>query len=378
MPNEEYISGDYYVNGKKTSPRVITKTVYDTENFESPMRLNDLLKIQGITFGSLETNANKVEIKVSENYPKCNFICLVATNDIILDNKWYYQDKPIAISNNNNLYNITANDIVFIMITSDQKSLFVLNVYHESNSLYTGSAYHNNIYRGKNLGNNVTPQQYAVISNGTFDGLFIGDYWEINNIKWRIAAFDYYYNTGYKSGAPNSGACLTHHVVIVPDTILYNARMNDTDTTEGAYLNSKMKTEYLNQAITTIESAFGAEHILEYNAIFENATTNGVPSAGMWTSTKVDLMTQCNVYGVRIFTFGSEDRTPPVPYNYTIDKTQFPLFRLDVSKINIRQSYWLRDCAGSPQFAYCYCYGYANCFRASNSLGVRPAFAIKS
>lgn len=36
---------------------------------------------------------------------------------------------------------------------------------------------HRNIYRGKNLGSSVTSAQKTAINNGSFDDLFIGDYW---------------------------------------------------------------------------------------------------------------------------------------------------------------------------------------------------------
>lgn len=51
---------------------------------------------------------------------------------------------------------------------------------------------HNGIYRGKFLGNSVTAAQYAAIAAGTFEDLYIGDYWTIGGVNWRIAAFDYY------------------------------------------------------------------------------------------------------------------------------------------------------------------------------------------
>ena len=37
------------------------------------------------------------------------------------------------------------------------------------------AGFHNSVYRGKYLGSSVTAEQYAQISAGTFDDLFIGD-----------------------------------------------------------------------------------------------------------------------------------------------------------------------------------------------------------
>ena len=88
---------------------------------------------------------------------------------------------------------------------------------------------HNSIFRGKYLGSSVTAAQYAAIKAGTFDDLFIGDYWTINGINWRIAAFDYYLGTG-------STALATHHAVIVPDTGLDAQKMNDSSATTGGWI----------------------------------------------------------------------------------------------------------------------------------------------
>ena len=49
---------------------------------------------------------------------------------------------------------------------------------------------HRNIFRGKNLGSAVTEEQKTAIQSGTFDDLFVGDYWEIDGVKWRIVDMD--------------------------------------------------------------------------------------------------------------------------------------------------------------------------------------------
>lgn len=89
--------------------------------------------------------------------------------------------------------------------------------------LFSNAGAHNAIYRGKSLGSTVTTAQYAAIKAGTFDDLYIGDYWTIGGVNYRIAAFDYYLNSGDTN-------CTTHHVVIVPDTCLYNAQMHNTSS----------------------------------------------------------------------------------------------------------------------------------------------------
>lgn len=235
--------------------------------------------------------------------------------------------------------------------------------------LFNNAGAHNAIYRGKNLGTSVTATQWAAIANGTFADLYIGDYWVIGGVNWRIAAFDYYYKTGDTS-------CTTHHVVIVPDTNLYTHVMNDTNITTGGYIGSKMYTEGLAQAKTQINSAFGSSHILSHRQFLVNAVTNGKPSGGSWYDSTVELMTEQNVYGGKIFGAGNDGST--VPYLYTIDKSQFPLFAHDPSMISNRQWFWLRDVVSAANFANVGTGGDAYYGRASADDGVRPAFSIKS
>ena len=63
-------------------------------------------------------------------------------------------------------------------------------------------------------------------------------------------------------------------------------------------------------------------------------------------------------------------------HNYTVEKSQLPLFALNPAAIVTRYDYWLRDVVTAAYFAFVYAYGYANLGSASRSYGVRPAFCI--
>ena len=237
---------------------------------------------------------------------------------------------------------------------------------------YPGAGAHNSIFRGKNLGSSVTSAQWNAIKAGTFDDLYIGDYWEIGGVDWRIAAFDYYLHTG-------DTECTAHHIVIVPDTDLYAAKMNDTNTTEGGYVGSAMYKSNLAQAGTAIESAFGADHILSHRNYLTNAVSNGAPSGGAWFDRKWDLMTERNVYGNSVFAPATDGTKDPwsAMHNYTVDKSQFPLFALRPDMQSTRHAWcWLRDVVSAVLFAGIASSGYANYLYASNAYGVRPAFCI--
>ena len=232
--------------------------------------------------------------------------------------------------------------------------------------LFNNAGAHNAIYRGKSLGSSVTTAQYSAISAGTFDDMYIGDYWTIGGANYRIAAFDYYLNCGDTS-------CTKHHVVLVPDTCLYNHVMNDTNITTGAYVGSKMYTEGLEQAKTSIKAAFSG-HVLSKRIYLSNATANGRASAGAWCDSEVDLMCEHMVYGNGVFSPVSDGTT--IPNNYRVEKSQLPLFQHEPSRICNRVSWWLRDVISASLFARVDNDGNAYYSTASNSHGVRPAFCI--
>ena len=234
----------------------------------------------------------------------------------------------------------------------------------DNDFLNTGNAgFHNSIYRGKSLGTSVSSTQWTAIQNGTFDDMFIGDYWTINGIKWVIAHFDYYYNIGDTNFA-------THHVCVVPESNLYNHVMNDENTTEGGYESSKMRTTGLANALASVQSAFGSTHVKSHRIYICNTVTDGVESAGEWVdSAGVELMTEIQVYGTKIRALAS--------HIATTQKEQLALFALEPKELNRRISYWLQDAVGSAYFAYVNYAGDAgNGFASSTYVGVSPLSII--
>jgi hypothetical protein len=307
--------------------------------------------------------------------------------------------------------------------------------------VFPNAGSHNSIYRGKYLGDEVTADQYIAIAAGTFDDMYIGDYWIIHDdltnkdITWRIAHFDYWLHCG-------DTETTTHHVVVVPDTILYSAPMNKTNVTTGGYIHSLMRggvthqdtftgdgtktvftlsysssfvidvkiggttqatstytisgttltfntapangaaieanyinTDYLNQgglvqAKTMIEAAFGSAHILSHRELLSSASSSSGATAWTWADSTVDLISELMAYGCKVWANAG--------YDIGIDREQLALFRHDVSRLTTRSSWWLRGVYSSGSFANVHSLGHANFYPASNSLGVRPAFALRS
>ena len=225
---------------------------------------------------------------------------------------------------------------------------------------------HCNVFRGKNLGGGVSSAQKAAIKNGSFDNLYIGDYWTINGVTWRIADMDYFLRCGDTDFT-------SHHLVIVPDTPLYTGKMNETHTTEGGYVGSLMYKSGLDQAKTAIAAAFG-DLVTTHRDILCNAVSNGRQSGGGWFDSTVELMCERMVYGNSVFQPGCDGSF--IPYNYTTGKSQFALFRMAPQYISNRQWYWLRDVVSATYFATVNGYGSAYCHAAGVVHGVRPYFVI--
>ena len=207
----------------------------------------------------------------------------------------------------------------------------------------------------------MTAEQYAQISAGTFEDLFIGDYWTIGNINYRIAAFDYWLNTG-------DTECTTHHIVLVPDTNLYTASMNNTAVTTGGYVGSKMSTSNLATAKSTINSAFGSTHILNHRELLTNSVSNGTADNSTWKDSTVELMNESMVIGCNILGNSLNETC--------IDNIQLPLFALSPDRRYSGTTWWLRCVASSTQFVILSRFGSVNSISAENTRGVSPVFAI--
>lgn len=241
---------------------------------------------------------------------------------------------------------------------------------------------HNSIFRSKYLGDSVTDAQWAAIQAGTFEDLWIGDYWTINGVNYRIAAFDYYLNDYYGDNKTTS-----HHVTIVPDTcpVASCFAMDTNGNTNNGYTKSTAKTTDMASTVTAIETAFTAAHVMEHYVALCTAASAGKPTSWSWTKTKVDLMNEVMVFGTHMLSAQGES------YGYystgTSCLTQLPLFALAPDFINGDKiyseqkiyGYWLRDIVDEYYFA---CVDTAN-GNASFDLaggayyyGFRPSFNI--
>lgn len=275
----------------------------------------------------------------------------------------YDPDSKVSDAGGIKAYTKAQTDVLAADITKVNSRIAEVNN-TLANLQYSNPGAHNAIYRGKYLGDFVTDAQYAAIKAGTFDNLFIGDYWTIDGVNWRIAAFDYFYNCGDTNFTK-------HHVVVVPDTSLYEAQMNTGNTTTGGYAGSAMYKSNLAQAKTTIKAAFGSAHVLTKRELLTTAANGNTPSGWAWFDSDVELMNEVQAYGS--VACAAHDGNG---FNVASGNGQFPLFMFDRTKLHNRENYWLRDVAVATSFSAVSYEGSASSAGASDSHGVRPFFCI--
>lgn len=210
---------------------------------------------------------------------------------------------------------------------------------------------HRNTFRGKCLGESITEEQLTAIQDGRFYDLYVGDYWEINEVKYRIADINYWRNVGYPEQVQKP------HILIVPDTTLGSGQMNANNSTAGGYRNSAMKNARLNQIADSLPDTF--KNILISHRMF---------SDGTWINASVDLMNEVIVHGTYICTDHSNKQTS--------DTQQLALFRHVPELKTIGANYWLRNLSSAQTYTLVSQYGDASSDMATSTYGIRPVFAI--
>lgn len=172
---------------------------------------------------------------------------------------------------------------------------------------------HNSGFRGKNLGTTFTTEQKAAIAAGTFDDIYVGDYWTFGSTVWRIVDIDIFYHHG-------DPRCTEHHVVIMPDEALFSSSWSDT-----MYGNTDIATTKLPAEAATLEAIIGT-YLLDKEYQVYKDTTNYY----QWVKYKMIVPSFHNFFGQYDL-----DHTANFPSN---QPNQFALFRYRPDFINSQQS----------------------------------------
>lgn len=353
-------------NGTTVGTFSANQATNETVNIEVPTKTSDLNNdsgfITGVSWDDVADKPSFAEVATSGSY-----------NDL--------SNKPTIPTVNNGTLTIQQNGTTVDTFTANSSSDKTVNIIvptktselnNDSGFLTLESLgansipFHNSYPRCKYLGTAISDAQNTAIKNRTYDDLFIGDYWTINGINWRIVAIDYYYNVGDTNFGKGN-------IIVMPDTVLYSAQMNETNTTAGAYAGSLMRAQNLNSARTIAQNAFGS-HLANHRIILANSVdASGPNSWGWYDSDGVELPSEVQIYGTRVW--GSALKG----YDVGTQKQQFPLLALAPQFVNTRQTYWLQDVSSasvSSAFAHVGHDGSAAYAYASASHGVRPSITL--
>lgn len=241
-----------------------------------------------------------------------------------------------------------------------------------------------NVWRGSNLGTSITAAQWNAIANQTFDNMFCGDYWILNNKIYRIMDFNYWMNTG-------DIRCITPHVVLMLDKadLFWNTTMNDTKESKP-YAISDLRDEQFDPSIGNDVTAIinivaadigGRNHYLSHREVFQSISHNNHSSGSMWYDSLIEVPSERMLTGCTSHS-PSGDGSEIID-NDTNSSTQLAAFRLNNSLIisSDKQNYWLRDYIGGnmptgPAFTLVNKYGSVSYNAATTLHGNRPVFGI--
>ena len=157
--------------------------------------------------------------------------------------------------------------------------------------------------------------------------------------------------------------------------------MNDTNTTEGGYVGSKMYTTTLPSVLSTYITPVFGSHVLTYKSVLSTrvgttltnrwGSATGASNDWAWQERKLDLMTESEVFGT--ISWASSG------YDIGDGHAQLPLFALEPDFIIAkgangtgRAVAWHRNVTSSTAFAAVNHNGRSDSSHASNEWGVRP------
>ena len=311
---------------------------------------------QGSTQTLEQIENNKIPVYETKAAAEADIANLEVGQIIATKDEGNENAKPVDVVQDGNMHAVTSNAVAKVL------------------------GEHNGIFRGKCLNGNpatmypILPfgntkylpgggytieQVLANIAAGNFTDIYPGDYFiDSNNKVHRIAGLDTELNKG-------DTPLTSHHAVIVTDFSLTYMGWNPTDTTAGGYQGSAVQAYCDEAGQAAIESVFGAAHVLTVGDLLSSDVN---ASAWGWSSHKVRLMSEVEVFGARVWSSG---------YDIGTANEQFPLFRLMPQlATGLRYSYWLSGIASAVSACYVDGTGFAASYGTSSGLGVRVRFLV--
>lgn len=236
---------------------------------------------------------------------------------------------------------------------------------------------HRNIYRGKNLGTKLTDEQLAAIRDGSFEDLYVGDYWtdpinkDILNepIEWVIADINYW---TYENSSGSDRIYMPNHLAIIPKRELYLSQYNDTASNSGGYVGSYLERLGRAEAVDKVFEFFRKENLNIHEFLGSNAFSQDKGVTGVsYLREYFEIPTEDMIFG--------NSKVDVLGLNTALDSkfgVQAALFRLNPKMIS-SGFYWLRNISSLTYSLIVYRYqNSVNAQVVTVNAGVRPMFAL--
>lgn len=327
-----------------------------------------------------------------DTYNEGNF-----NRDIVIDIDIYTNKvvKKIAIYPSSNAPKSIGDTVTITNIMVCTKAAFGVSnkfVPFGNDPFYQVPINHNMIYRGRNLGATLTDAQHTALSSGNFTDLYLGDYWtktvtipagtytggdgeEVTvpaqtniTLKAVIADFDTFY-AGYASSYAGIN---THHAAVIV-TGFSNVVWNKTNSTAGGYVASLIHKWLVGSALPQIETWFGSAKVLSHQKLLTNAITGDAASGWAWSSQKISLLSENQMYGSKVW--GGSKATNGGYEPGEAFKHLNVFNHIDANLLFSNKNIWLRNIASAVGAADLCNIGYAR-HSATSIAEVAPAALI--
>ena len=182
----------------------------------------------------------------------------------------------------------------------------------------------------------------------------------IYNAQWVVVGADTELNKG-------DMPLTKPHLSLIPVTNLGNGQMNDSYTSYGAYVGTKMYKETIPKIVAALQKVLGSHLLARRVKLANNIDSNGKSNGSAYYTVYANLMNERQVFG----TSTSENS-----YDIGDDTTALPGFNKYKNMIYGSSYFWLRSVCDGNSFVLAASGGSVGYYHAGNSVGVRPLITI--
>ena len=157
------------------------------------------------------------------------------------------------------------------------------------------------------------------------------------------------------------------HLSLIPATDLGESKMNDSDTTYGAYANSEMNTKTIPKIVAALQKVLGSHLLARRVKLANNIDSNGKSNSNAYYTVYANLLCERQVWG------RSELENS---YDVGDDTEALPGFKNYKNKIYSYSGFWLRSVSDDEAFVDALGDGTSVRDYADDSNGVCPLITI--